>query len=171
MSNKKVLVAGASGLVGHAAVQHFAALPDWEVVGISRRTPADIAGATLLSVDLTDAEACARTFRGLGDVTHVVYAALHEVPGLFPGWTQDDTIARNGMMLQNLFERCYASRRTSSTSRCCTARRRTACITQPSAGRACGTRCGSASRDGSIRISTSSRRTTCASSSSAARGR
>jgi nucleoside-diphosphate-sugar epimerase len=104
MSNKKVLVAGASGLVGHAAVQHFAVLPDWEVIGISRRTPADIEGATLLSVDLTDAETCARTVGGLGDVTHVVYAALHEVPGLFPGWTQDDTIARNGMMLKNLFE-------------------------------------------------------------------
>ena len=55
MSTKKILVAGASGLVGHAAVQHFASLSGWEVVGLSRRIPEDLAGATLLSVDLADA--------------------------------------------------------------------------------------------------------------------
>src|SRR5207245_1546773 len=66
MSRKKVLVAGASGLVGHAAVQHFASLPDWDVMGLSRRIPADVEGATLLSVDLTDAAACERTFADAG---------------------------------------------------------------------------------------------------------
>jgi nucleoside-diphosphate-sugar epimerase len=104
MARKKVLIAGASGLVGLAAVQHFASLPDWQTVGISRRIPGEIAGATLLSVDLTDAAACERVFSGMGDVTHVVYAALYELPGLMPGWTDDEVIARNGAMLRNLFE-------------------------------------------------------------------
>jgi len=104
MSKKKVLVAGASGLVGHAAIEHFASLPDWEVVGVSRRVPADLQGARLVSVDLTDTDACARLFGAMSDVTHVVYAALHETPGLFPGWLDQEVIDRNALMLRNLFD-------------------------------------------------------------------
>ena len=72
----KILVAGASGLVGHAAIDHFASLADWEVVGVSRRIPADLPGAELLSVDLTDPAACESAFAAMDDVTHLVYAAL-----------------------------------------------------------------------------------------------
>ena len=32
-----MLIAGASGVVGAAATEHFAALPDWEVLALSRR--------------------------------------------------------------------------------------------------------------------------------------
>ena len=32
-----MLVAGASGVVGTAAVEHFARLPDWNVIALSRR--------------------------------------------------------------------------------------------------------------------------------------
>ncbi len=35
----KLLVAGASGLVGRAVVDHFERLGDWEIVGLSRRPP------------------------------------------------------------------------------------------------------------------------------------
>jgi len=101
---KKVLVAGASGLVGHAAVAHFASLPDWEVVGVSRRVPDDLPGAKLLSVDLTDAAASERAFGGLSDVTHLVYAALKELPGLMPGWLDEENIQTNGLMLRNVYE-------------------------------------------------------------------
>jgi nucleoside-diphosphate-sugar epimerase len=104
MPANKVLVAGASGVVGHAAIAHFAARPDWAVVGVSRRVPDDLPGAELLSVDLTDADACARVFGALGDVTHLVYAALQEQPGLMPGWVDPELIERNGAMLRNLFE-------------------------------------------------------------------
>jgi nucleoside-diphosphate-sugar epimerase len=100
----KVLVAGASGLVGHAAVRHFASLPGWEVVGVSRRVPGDIEGAQLLSVDLLDEDACRQVFGSMGDVTHLVYAALQETPGLFAGWLDEENIERNGTMLRNLFE-------------------------------------------------------------------
>ena len=54
----KVLVAGASGLVGHAAIERFARSPGWEVVGISRRIPPDLTGSELISLDLTDSAAC-----------------------------------------------------------------------------------------------------------------
>src|SRR5439155_10785151 len=102
---KKVLVAGASGLIGHAAVNEFARRGDWDVVGVSRRTPGDVDGATLLSVDLMDPGACRRVFGAMSDVTHLVYAALYEQPGrLLEGWLEREQMERNDAMLRNLFE-------------------------------------------------------------------
>jgi len=100
----KVLVAGASGLVGHAALEQFASMSGWEVIGVSRRVPHDVPGATLLSVDLLDPAACDDAFDQLSDVTHLVYAALQEDPGLMPGWTDPAVMDRNDRMLRNLFE-------------------------------------------------------------------
>ena len=100
----KVVVAGASGLVGHAAIQQFASMSGWDVIGVSRRVPHDLPGATVLSVDLLDPAACEQAFGGLGDVTHLVYAALQEDPGLIPGWTDPAVMERNDRMLRNLFE-------------------------------------------------------------------
>lgn len=94
---------GPSGLIGNAAVRRFAAR-GWEVIGASRRVPAPVAGTTLVSVDLTSAEACAELGKQLYDVTHFVYAAASEQVGLVPGWFDDQAIDRNAAMLQNLFE-------------------------------------------------------------------
>ena len=101
---RHVLVAGASGLVGYAAMKHFAGLADCKVTAVSRRRPAETFGARFISVDLTDAQHCAEIFGAMGDVTHLVYAALFEKPGLVKGWVEDDQIATNGQMLRNLFE-------------------------------------------------------------------
>ncbi|MEN3950910.1 SDR family oxidoreductase [Iodidimonas sp. SYSU 1G8] len=103
MANK-VLVAGASGLVGRAAIEHFSAL-GWDVVGVSRRLPDDLDGdAQLISVDLMDRDACERAFGAMHDVTHLAYAALYEKPGLFAGWRERDQMDTNLAMLANLFE-------------------------------------------------------------------
>lgn len=104
MAKQKMLVAGASGLVGFAAVKHFHSLPDWDVVGVSRRIPTGLNGTTLISVDLTDKARCAEIFSKMSDVTHVVYAALYEKPGLVKGWRERDQMETNRSMLQNLFE-------------------------------------------------------------------
>jgi nucleoside-diphosphate-sugar epimerase len=104
MPKRKILVAGASGLVGFAAVKHFAQLSDWEVVGVSRRIPPGLEGATLLSVDLSDQTRCAEVFAQMPDVTHIVYAALYEKPGLVQGWRERDQMETNLAMLRNLFE-------------------------------------------------------------------
>lgn len=105
MAGKTVLIAGASGLVGHAAVRRFAAAPGWKAVGVSRRLPRDLPPeATLLSVDLLDEAACERAFGDMGEVTHLVYAALQEIPGLMPGWVDPEVIERNARMVRNLFE-------------------------------------------------------------------
>jgi nucleoside-diphosphate-sugar epimerase len=102
--SKKVLVAGASGLVGFAAMKHFSRLSGWEATGVSRRIPPGLEGANLISVDLTDRARCAEVFGQMRDVTHVVYAALYEKPGLIQGWREQDQMQTNLRMLENLFE-------------------------------------------------------------------
>jgi nucleoside-diphosphate-sugar epimerase len=104
MAKKCVLIAGASGLVGYAAMKHFAADRDCEVIAVSRRRPDETFGARFVNADLTDTRACAEVFATLGQVTHLVYAALHEKPGLIAGWVDAEQIAVNDRMLRNLME-------------------------------------------------------------------
>ena len=98
-----VLVAGASGLVGEAALAEFAAA-GWDVIAVSRRAPEPVGAHRPLAVDLTDAEACRAAFAALSDVTHVVYAALYEKPGLIMGWREADQMETNLSMMKNLME-------------------------------------------------------------------
>jgi nucleoside-diphosphate-sugar epimerase len=101
----KVLVAGASGLVGAAVVDRF--LDDgWDVVAVSRRKPEVFSDKpfTHLPVDLQDQSASKAAFTGIADVSHVVYAAVYEKPGLVAGWTEEDQMQTNLEMLQNLIE-------------------------------------------------------------------
>ncbi len=100
----KVLVAGVSGVVGYAAATQFAKDPAWEVVGISRRRPDRLDGVQHVCLDLADRVACEHALAGLADVTHVVYAALFEKPGLIPGWYEQDQMERNLAMFRNLMD-------------------------------------------------------------------
>ncbi len=104
MTRKTVLIAGASGLVGYAALKHFAAAGNAEVIALSRRRPAELFGARHLPLDLTDAAACAASSGALAGVTHLVYAALFELPDLVEGWQNAVQIETNGRMLRNLLE-------------------------------------------------------------------
>jgi nucleoside-diphosphate-sugar epimerase len=101
----KVLIAGASGLVGAAAIDRFSAA-GWPVVAVSRRRPETETDASFehLAVDLSDPAACAAAFGARRDITHVVYTAVSETPGLMPGWRDPVNIERNGGMLRNLLE-------------------------------------------------------------------
>ncbi len=110
MARKTVLVAGATGLVGYAALKHFAAEPETRVIAVSRRRPVDLFGAEFVPLDLTDAAACQQAVGALTDVTHLVYAALFELPGLVDGWRNQAQIDTNDRMLRNLLEPlCAAS--------------------------------------------------------------
>lgn len=102
--HKTVLVAGATGLVGYACLKHFAAQPGCQVIAVSRRKPDETCGARWFPLDLADAAACAALAPQLAGVTHLVYAALHERPGLVAGWREDEQIRLNEAMLRNLFE-------------------------------------------------------------------
>jgi len=102
--SEHVLIAGATGVVGYAALKHFAQRGDCTVTAVSRRRPLESFGAHFRSVDLTDAHACRALAEELGGVTRLVYAALYEKPGLSAGWLEADQIETNQRMLENLFE-------------------------------------------------------------------
>ena len=101
-----VLIAGASGLVGSAAALSFAAA-GWEVLAACRRPPELLTHETRIAhlpLDLQDQAQCAKTAADLGRVTHVVYTAVYELPGLIAGWSDPEQIATNGQMLRNLID-------------------------------------------------------------------
>jgi nucleoside-diphosphate-sugar epimerase len=95
---KKALVAGALGVSGRALVNHLVSLKDWEVIGLSRRSPEFTSPARSIAIDLLQAsevEACARS---VGDVSHIFFAALQ------PGGDVFQEVAPNLGMLQNIVE-------------------------------------------------------------------
>lgn len=100
----QILIAGGSGVVGAAAVAHFAALPDWEVISLSRRPSPLPEGVRHLALDLTDAAACRGAAANLDGVTHVLFAALYELPDLVAGWRDPQQMAVNEAMLRNLLD-------------------------------------------------------------------
>ena len=100
----KALVLGALGVVGRANVEYLTTLPDWDVVAVSRRKPDFDTRAAFVSADLTDAAATRAALKDHSDVTHVVFAALHEQPALVAGWTEVDAIRVNVAMLKNALD-------------------------------------------------------------------
>ncbi|HEY6980961.1 NAD-dependent epimerase/dehydratase family protein [Reyranella sp.] len=103
MPAKKVLIAGATGLVGYATLKLFARDERCETVAVSRRRPDQTFGARWFRLDLDDEGACAALAAEFDGVTHLVYAALYERPGLVAGWREKEQIRTNDRMLRNLF--------------------------------------------------------------------
>ena len=101
----KVLIAGASGVVGSAAMEVFLA-DGWDVVALSRRVPEIRHKGPYqhLSVDLRDEAASHAALGALSGITHVVFAALYELPGLIAGWTDPRQMETNMAMLRNCVE-------------------------------------------------------------------
>ncbi|HLY81122.1 MAG TPA: NAD-dependent epimerase/dehydratase family protein, partial [Caulobacteraceae bacterium] len=100
-----VLIVGASGVIGAAAAEHFAAQASWRTLGVSRRPPdPSPPGYQHIALDLMDAAACRAAAERFGEVTHVVYAALFEKPGLIPGWYEQDQMQTNLAMMRNLMD-------------------------------------------------------------------
>jgi nucleoside-diphosphate-sugar epimerase len=97
-----MLVAGATGVAGLAAVRHFASLPGWDVIGCSRR-PHGVAGARHIPLDLTDPDACRTALADL-EVTHAVYAALYEQADLVAGWRDRAQMETNRRMFANFID-------------------------------------------------------------------
>jgi nucleoside-diphosphate-sugar epimerase len=101
--NKTVLIVGALGVVGRAAFEHFSTQKDWQVIGLSRRKP-EFPAERWISADLADPDALAAALAGVGQVSHIVYAALMEEPELVSGWTSADQVGTNTAMLRNLLD-------------------------------------------------------------------
>ena len=110
LNNQKVAVIGASGVVGRALMEQLQ-LKGESVVGLSRRPPVDLPSAQFIPLDLQDADQCSQTVRNhLSEVTHVVYTALYEKPGLIQGWRETDQMQTNLTMLQNLLKPLTSSK-------------------------------------------------------------
>jgi nucleoside-diphosphate-sugar epimerase len=105
IQKKKVLVTGASGLLGVAAIDRFLSA-GWEVIATSRRKPELPSGRNVefVPVDLRDKEAARTALEPLTDITHIAYTAIHEKPELVAGWSSKDQIETNNAMLRNVVE-------------------------------------------------------------------
>jgi nucleoside-diphosphate-sugar epimerase len=75
---KVALVVGAQGIIGRNLVDHLATLPDWEVIGLSRRGGVASHRVRHLAVDLLDPADCQAKLRDLTSVTHLFYAAYQD---------------------------------------------------------------------------------------------
>ena len=105
MAGAHALVAGATGIVGRRIAEHLAA-SGRRVTGLCRRPPSAALPYPLLALDLTNAEACRRAARELGDVTHLYYAARYDHP---EGVTESIDI--NAAMFRNIVESLDAGAR------------------------------------------------------------
>lgn len=101
-----ILIVGASGVIGSAAIEHFARLAGWSVTALSRRPPVVDPDCRFrhVAVDLENGPACCDALSALPLVTHMIYAAVREAPGLAEGWRDPDLIAANGRMFANALD-------------------------------------------------------------------
>jgi nucleoside-diphosphate-sugar epimerase len=79
----KAVVAGALGVSGRAIVNRLVQLGDWEVIGLSRRSPDFATTARYLTVDLLDRADVERHLDEFRGVSHVFYTALQMCPDPF----------------------------------------------------------------------------------------
>lgn len=104
MARQTLLVAGATGIVGAAALEHFSALGDWDVVALSRRAVPAAPRVRHVALDLTDGTACQRSASAFEGVTHLLYTALYEKPDLVAGWRDAQQMEVNLAMLRHLLD-------------------------------------------------------------------
>lgn len=96
------LVAGPHGLIGKHVCERLVESGEWEVLGASRR-PAALTGVEHVRVDLGEAEAARAGLGGLGEVTHLVFAAYAPDPA------PDAEAARNVALLANTLDGLHAA--------------------------------------------------------------
>jgi nucleoside-diphosphate-sugar epimerase len=97
-SKRFVLVAGAQGVTGRAAAEHFSSLPAAKVYGLSRRKTEEVPGVVPIHVDLLSLEDVERAIAPLKEVTHIVFGAYMEKD------TPGERSAVNVALLRNLLD-------------------------------------------------------------------
>lgn len=94
--SKTALIVGASGVIGKNLTAHLQSLPDWKVIGTSRKPlPGNV---ETVVVDLLDEADVAAQFAPLDTVTHVFYTAYQDK------LTWAELVAPNMAMLRNVVE-------------------------------------------------------------------
>jgi nucleoside-diphosphate-sugar epimerase len=97
---KTAVVVGALGVIGRYLVDRLAALPDWQVVGLSRRAGEPRERVRYIPVDLTAAQDAEAKLAGLKEATHVFYAAF-QPPAAGAGANAAANVGPNVDMLVN----------------------------------------------------------------------
>lgn len=92
------LVVGGQGVIGRNLVTHLATLPDWEVIGLSRRGGEPEGNVHYRAVDLLDRDACREKLNNLTQITHIFYAAYQDRP------TWAELVPPNLAMLVNVID-------------------------------------------------------------------
>lgn len=95
---RKILVAGAQGVIGRAAAIRLAAQPGTEVLALSRRLEPAIPGVSPVAVDLLDPGQVKAALGHHSDVTHIVFGAYIEKE------TAAERSAANTTILRNLLD-------------------------------------------------------------------
>lgn len=106
---KRILIAGATGVVGGGAAKAFAEA-GWEVHGTARRLPKNgLPGVRYHALDLLDPTSCRTVCDEIGPIEEIAYCAINEAPGsLVEKWSDPAQVGRNGAMLAHLLDAALA---------------------------------------------------------------
>jgi nucleoside-diphosphate-sugar epimerase len=72
---RTALIAGTTGVVGRALLEHLEGQADWDIVALSRRPPDFPTRARFLSVDLANRDDTVSKLAGVKGITHAFFAA------------------------------------------------------------------------------------------------
>lgn len=103
MVQHKLLIAGATGIIGRRLVERMAR--EGPVVGLARRPPESVSnGVQYHAIDLTDPDACRAKAPAFSGVTHILYAARHDHDS-----RGGEKVEENTAMLRHLVEAVEAA--------------------------------------------------------------
>jgi nucleoside-diphosphate-sugar epimerase len=92
------LVVGANGVIGRNLIDHLITLPDWDVIGVSRRGGESVGRVRYVAADLLNIDDTREKLNSLTEVTHIFYAAYQDRP------TWAELVPPNLAMLVNTVE-------------------------------------------------------------------
>ncbi|MEC0172250.1 SDR family oxidoreductase [Paenibacillus graminis] len=95
---KTALVIGANGVIGRNLIGHLATLPEWDIIGVSRRGGVNTSRVRYIAADLLDPDESRLKLGTLPEVTHIFYAAYQDRP------TWAELVPPNLAMLVNAVE-------------------------------------------------------------------
>ncbi|CAG7644958.1 SDR family oxidoreductase [Paenibacillus allorhizosphaerae] len=97
-ARKVALVVGANGVIGRNLIDYLVMLPDWDIIGVSRRGGMSSDRVRYVAADLLDPADSSDKLSRLTEVTHIFYAAYQDRP------TWAELVAPNLAMLVNVVE-------------------------------------------------------------------
>lgn len=80
MTNKTALVVGANGVIGRNLIDYLMTLPEWNIIGVSRRGGVNTGRLQYVAVDLLNEQDAFAELGKLTTVTHIFYAAYQDRP-------------------------------------------------------------------------------------------